>query len=567
MAMTAFDAGAGDGAFHRIAIVGQGGMADVWLVTPTREGRTTKLFALKELRSGLYEDPDFLSMFFREAKLAMRLEHPNVVRTFEVNFDTERPYLLMEWLEGQPLHALLGRLGRKGGLPLPVHVYVLAKTLAALDYVHDFCDEEGAPLRIVHRDVSPHNVFVGYDGHVKLMDFGIAKVAGGSQTQIGVVKGKVGYMAPEQLLGRAIDRRADLFAVGVMLWEALVGRRLTAGDDSPAVFSKRVQGLHEKVSQLAPDAPPVLAAIADRAMALAPDDRYGSAGEMLAELEAWLATTSVSPQDAARVAATAFAEQRQRVRELIAQQTGALRAGMTPSAVVRLNGGGPSENSSASAVTGAGTATGTSKSAPGVQLSCRPGEGAGASLAGAAAPEGEAIGRGLARFTAGEKLFAGFLGLAAVAAIGGLSLRSPAPSPAPAGAAAPARALSLAPPAADAPSPRPAAAARDGDDVAREVDLVVWAQPEGARVFIDGEPVGATPLSLRLLQDPGAHALRVSAPGFYDEERVVSFGRDLNIEFSLKAASRGAPPPSRLGHEGNRRPRSPRSIDDGDPYR
>ncbi|HEU4407426.1 MAG TPA: serine/threonine-protein kinase [Polyangiaceae bacterium] len=563
---TAADGRNGDPRFHRIAIVGQGGMADVWLVTPARGPRALRLYALKELRAGLYEDPDFVSMFFREAKLAVRLEHPNVVRTFEVNFETARPYLLMEWLEGQPLHALLGRVGRRGGLPLPAHVYVLAKTLAALDYVHEFRDEDGAPLGVVHRDVSPHNVFVGYDGSVKLMDFGIAKIAEGAQTQIGVVKGKVGYMAPEQLLGRPLDRRADLFAVGVMLWEALVGQRLTAGDEPPAVFSKRVQGLYEPVSKLAPDAPPALAAVAERAMAVSPDERYASAGAMRADLEAWLATAGASAADVARVIGAAFAEQRQRVRELIEQQTGALRAGMTPSAVLRLNAASPGEVGTASGVTGTSGATG--KSVPGVQVSRALAD------AGAVEPpgpgdglEGAPFGRAFPRFTPAEKLFGGLLGLSAAAALLAFALREPAPAP-----LLPQAALAAAPAPTRAPAPEAPAPARAPEEVAREVDLVVWATPEGARVFLDQEPVGATPLSLRLLQDSRPHALRVVAAGFQEEERVVTFARDLTIEFSLKPlAPGGAAGPKPAAVEDSRErprrgPRPSRGIDEGDPY-
>ncbi|MCU0682912.1 MAG: protein kinase [Polyangiaceae bacterium] len=554
----------GDGKYHRIAMVGQGGMADVWLVTPTRDARATRLLALKELRSGLCEDPDFVSMFFREAKLAMRLDHPNVVRTHGVNFDLERPYLVMEWLEGQPLQAVLGRLGRKG-VPLAVQVYVLVKTLEALDYVHDFRSEDGEELDIVHRDVSPHNIFVGYDGVVKLMDFGIAKVAGGSQTQVGVVKGKVGYMAPEQLLGKPLDRRADIFSVGVILWEALVGRRLTAGDDAPAVFSKRVQGLHEPVARLAPDAPPELAAIVTRAMGVDPSERYPTAAAMRDALEAWLATCPVGPADLARIVTTSFAEQRQRVRELIDQQTGALRAGQTPSSVLRLNA--PGDGPSASGITGSRSST--SRSAPGVQLSCGPVDAeTGASLPGPAPRLGERLELALPRFTPAEKTIIGVVAAAATAAVFVLALREPSPAPAP---LPPIVAQPQATPLM-VPAPRPLPATRGAmkapeivgeEAIAREVDLVVWAQPEGARVFIDDEPVGATPLSLRLLQDSAAHTLRVSAVGFRDEERVVSFARDLNIEFSLKPQPRVVPNAPERARRG---PRSTRTIDESDPY-
>ncbi|HEU4534047.1 MAG TPA: PEGA domain-containing protein, partial [Polyangiaceae bacterium] len=335
-----------------------------------------------------------------------------------------------------------------------------------------------------------------------------------------VVKGKVGYMAPEQLLGRGLDRRADIFAVGVMLWEALAGRRLTAGDEPEVVYTKRVQGLYASVSKLAPAAPAALTAVVKRAMAVSPDDRYQSAGEMQAELEAWLATTGGSAADVARVISAAFAEQRRRVRELIEQQTGALRAGMTPSTILRLNAASPDESAPGTGVTGTNGAT--SKSAPGVQVS-----GAGEPAGPGDGLEGAPFGRAFPRFTPAEKLFGGLLGLSALAALAGLALREPAPA-----SLVPQAALAAAaPPRAPAPyAPEAPAPARGADEVVREVDLVVWAAPEGARVFIDQEAVGATPLSLRLLQDSRPHTLRVVAAGFQEEERVVTFARDLSIE-------------------------------------
>ena len=301
-------------------------MARVFLTVNEGPAGVQKLLVVKEIRPELAQDAEFLAMFMDEARLAARLSHRNVTHTYEVGIDESsgapRPFIVMEYLEGQSLQALIARV-RRDAMPLAVHLRILAGVLAGLHYAHELCDFDGTPLMVVHRDVSPHNVFVGYDGQVKLMDFGIAKAAGSaSRTEAGTFKGKLGYVAPEQILGNDVDRRADLFSVGIMMWEALVRRRLTSGDSEAAVVSKRTQGSQPTVTSANPEVPKALAAICDKALAFQPEDRFATAAEMKAALEGYLDAEGLRATDAeiGALVSEAFVAERERIRELLEKQ-------------------------------------------------------------------------------------------------------------------------------------------------------------------------------------------------------------------------------------------------------
>jgi len=211
------------GKYRLIAELGHGGMAEVFLAVAQGPAGFNKLTVIKQIRPQLADDPEFLSMFLDEARLAARLNHPQIVQTNEVGHEANRYFIAMEYLEGQPLNRVVNRVGRER-FPLAMHIGLLADTLAGLHYAHDLTDYDGTPLEVVHRDVTPHNIFITYEGQVKVVDFGIAKAMNSSsETKTGVLKGKVAYMAPEQARGEKVDRRADVFSVGVMLWEAAVG--------------------------------------------------------------------------------------------------------------------------------------------------------------------------------------------------------------------------------------------------------------------------------------------------------------------------------------------------------
>lgn len=317
------------GRYRLIASLGQGGMSHVYLTIAQGPADFSKLFVVKELKPELAGDREFHQMFLNEMRLAARLNHPNVVQTYEVGEQRQRPYLTMEYLEGQPLNGIFARVGRQA-LPLPLHLFVLGETLAGLHYAHDLTDFDGSPLGIVHRDVSPQNVFLTYDGQVKLIDFGIAKASGAvSVTKAGIVKGKVGYMAPEQVNSAKVDRRADIFSVGVMLWEALAQRRLTEGKNGEAILSARLLGTEPRVADANPGIPAELARICDKAMAQRPTDRYPTAKAMRDDLTAYANASGlrVSAEELSTFMGSTFAAEREKIRGIIDEEVKRVRAG------------------------------------------------------------------------------------------------------------------------------------------------------------------------------------------------------------------------------------------------
>src|SRR5690349_9631966 len=204
------------GRYRILSELGRGGMSNVFLAVASGPGGVNKLVVLKALLPDLSTEPYALAMFLDEARLAARLNHANVVQTYEVGTEGDRHVIVMEYLEGQPLSAVLRRAG-SAGLPftLPSYLRVIVSMLEGLHYAHELTSYDGSPLMFVHRDVSPQNVFLTYDGQVKLLDFGIAKAATSqNHTAAGVIKGKLAYMAPEQMVASRIDRRADVYSVG-----------------------------------------------------------------------------------------------------------------------------------------------------------------------------------------------------------------------------------------------------------------------------------------------------------------------------------------------------------------
>src|SRR5215510_881712 len=191
------------GKYHLVAEIARGGMGVVYLAMVQGPGGFNKLVVVKELKPELVEEPTFLTMFLDEARLAARLSHPNIVQTNEVGSDGNRCFMAMDYLDGRGLDRVRRRAHATGqDLSLPIHLRVICDMLAGLQYAHTLADFDGTPLAIVHRDVSPQNVFVTFDGHVKLLDFGIAKAVDSlHETRVGVLKGKVSYMSPEQARG------------------------------------------------------------------------------------------------------------------------------------------------------------------------------------------------------------------------------------------------------------------------------------------------------------------------------------------------------------------------------
>lgn len=270
------------GRHHLIAQLARGGMGIVWLARSEGPFGFEKLGVVKELKPALAGDPAYRDMFLEEARLAARLDHPNIVQTYEVGCEGERLYMTLELLEGCSLHDAKKKID--GGLPVRLALRVLSGVLSALHYAH----EQG----VVHRDVSGQNVFLTYDGRVKLLDFGVAKTRGTGrpETKVGVLKGSIPYMSPDHADGGTIDRRADIFAVGVHLRELVTGDRLWGDLDDVSVLRKLVT---RELPAFPTDSrvPQALRAIAERAMAPRRGDRYATALEMRDAIEDYLAET------------------------------------------------------------------------------------------------------------------------------------------------------------------------------------------------------------------------------------------------------------------------------------
>ncbi len=294
-------------------------MAEVILAEMSAGHGVTKLAALKRIWPELAAEPDFVAMFLREARISARMNHPNVVQTYEVLDDTDRPTIAMEYLDGQPLTRVMDRLSRKGGLTLTLRLRIFANVLGALDYAHELTDYDGTLRGVVHRDVNPHNVFITYDGRVKLLDFGLAKSLSATyQTRPGNVGGRLAYMAPEQLRGGPIDRRADVFSAGVLLWELASGRRLWHGATESTIIRDLTSGA--PIRPLPPDGnlPIGLDKICARALAIDPEARFATAAEFQAEIERFLPGCDDSHgRHLGKIVALAFAEERATRRSLI----------------------------------------------------------------------------------------------------------------------------------------------------------------------------------------------------------------------------------------------------------
>jgi serine/threonine protein kinase len=315
------------GKYRIIAELGHGGMAEVFLslITGPLGSGFTKLAVIKRLHPHLAEDPDFIAMLVDEARISARLNHANVVQTLEVGVENDQYFLAMEFLDGQPLHRIQRRSKKTGAvLSADLEYLIIADALAGLQHAHELSDYDGTPLGIVHRDVTPQNIFVTYDGQVKVVDFGIAKAAGrASETRQGIVKGKVRYMSPEQAMGSPVDCRSDVFAAGVLVWEAATKKHLWGELDELAIVQKLISGDFDASPQTVdPSVPTAIDAICRKALARDPADRYPSAADFRADLEAFLAAGVVGARRRlAALVADMFVKERRTLRGVIEQSS------------------------------------------------------------------------------------------------------------------------------------------------------------------------------------------------------------------------------------------------------
>ncbi|MFT5358907.1 MAG: serine/threonine protein kinase [Polyangiales bacterium] len=286
------------GDYEVLAKLGEGGMATLFLARRVGISGFSRPVAIKVVHSRLNEDPDFVNMFIDEANISSRIVHPNVVHVEELGKTDEHYFLVMEYIDGCSLSQLVRTLKRANRrLNSTSAVSIVAAVAAALDAAHKTTGEDGLPLGIVHRDVSPQNILMSYQGHTKLIDFGIAKARGRlAETQTTAIKGKLRYMAPEQARGASVDGRTDVYALGIILWELLTGRRLFAGQDNLEVLAQAGARTIEPPHEINPNISAELSAAVMKAMETSPNARPQSAREWRSQLlEAEPSARSVDP--------------------------------------------------------------------------------------------------------------------------------------------------------------------------------------------------------------------------------------------------------------------------------
>lgn len=281
------------GPYQLIQQVGRGGVARVLRARHIHPRYGDVSFAVKILHPELSSDPQVVALFRHEAYVLSLLKHPNIIQTFEAGSQDGELFIAMEYVDGRDLDNMLVRSQRtKSPLPIPVALHIIGEILKALAYAHELTDADGNSLHLIHRDVTPANVFISYDGRVKLADFGVASIAaagrqhrGGNLTEL---VGKPGYFAPEQLAGEPVDQRADLFSLGVMMFEMLTGAKLFAGDTADDMLRSNKRAKIPRPSSLNADIPPPLEAVLLKALEKRPDGRYASAREMLRALNGFV---------------------------------------------------------------------------------------------------------------------------------------------------------------------------------------------------------------------------------------------------------------------------------------
>ncbi|HYQ43619.1 MAG TPA: serine/threonine-protein kinase [Polyangiaceae bacterium] len=475
------------GRYRLLLELGQGGMARVFVAVSSGLAGFNKLVVLKVMRDELRENQSSLDMFLAEARLAARMNHPNIVQTLEVGEDSGRYFICMEYLEGQTL----GRLLKKTvdtPLPLAARLELIGQVLEALIYMHDFTDPDGTPLSLVHRDISPNNIFVTFDGTAKVLDFGVAKATGVSHaTEAGMFKGKLGYAAPEQILGNS-DQRSDVFAVGVLLWELLAYRRLSQDRTQQEIVQARMAGVDPELMRQALGVPVELLQICTRAAAKDVDDRYASALEMRDALRSYIRANNLefSPEQMRAVLDGLYADERSETRRLVDQRMKQANLGDDHPSF------GAQPIPAAPAVLGSATLTGNAAT---YVLPPTP------------ANKGRWI--------------VALVGVAALAGIAGRWLSSSD------------RASASAPPsavAAPAPSPElraaPAAAGKS-------VTLKIAASPPDTEILLDGAKLDSNPFVGQFPKDTTLHRLELRCFGRVTEARMIRLDQDLDLLIAL----------------------------------
>jgi len=276
------------GKYQTVRPIASGGMAAVYLGKAVGVGGFERFVAIKVMHPHIAHERDYVEMFLDEARLAARIRHPNVVPVIDVEKDAEGvPFIVMEFIEGPTLGQMLKLMRRhQDALPIDIALRIMCDVLNGLHAAHELRGKDKQPLNLVHRDVSPQNIMVGYDGITRLTDFGVARARVRIHTtRSSQIKGKLAYLPPEQLSEETPDRRADVYGAGVVLWEALTGQRLFKAETEAKLIMRLLEGAKLHPREVNPDVPEAIDAAVMKALAMAPDDRYGTAAEFADALE------------------------------------------------------------------------------------------------------------------------------------------------------------------------------------------------------------------------------------------------------------------------------------------
>lgn len=514
------------GRYHIVAELGGGGSSNVYLAVARGPANFTRLLVLKRLRERLAFEPAFVVMLLDEARIAARLSHPNIVQMVEMIEVAGEFYIVMEYLEGQTFRNLSAR----APVPEQISLTILCDVLEGMHYAHELKDFDGGALAIVHRDLKPSNVFVTYDGLTKIVDFGLARAIGRStHTAQGVLKGSPAYMAPEQARQRDLDRRADIFAIGVMAWEAATGTRMWGGLKRVDVLTRLLRReLPPPPSEVRPDVSQELDAIVRRATAVEPNDRYATAAEFQKALGHYLGTIGgrATPRQVADHIGTAFATERESIRRKLDEQLARFRR--DPSSVSAFGGPNLSLGHTPSP---SDTSSGGSSSLPDADAATQ-------------------VRGPLQRAPERTKVMANSPGR--VAAVEAPPSENPSPTdPArprvqrPLGARSALVALLVAlgvvvlvvlrpgtRKAAIAPSPAPSGSPESGVS-AKRVEVRLRAAPEEAVFFIDDGGALPNPYEGTLPQTDDAHVLRIVAPNHREMSHTFVAKEDIALRFNL----------------------------------
>jgi eukaryotic-like serine/threonine-protein kinase len=493
------------GKYHLIASLGQGGMANVFLALMAGPSGFNKLLVIKIMRQDLLAGSDeSVRMFMAEARLAARLVHPNIVHTYEVGEHDGRYYLAMEYLDGQPLSNVLNRARSEQEVPLAEYLRAIAELARGLHYAHTLRGFNGEQLEVVHRDVSPQNVIISYDGQVKLLDFGIAKTADAEHlTQVGMIKGKLDYIAPEQLRSDRVDGRADIFALGAMMWEVISGHRFAGGRKITDLnkMQARLTGAERKLRSLRPDVPPQLEWIVERAISLEPAARFQDAAQMADAIDTHLEEMKLRPsaRSMAQHMDRLFASERAELHKLIDEQVQRVKRGSQPPEIDASSG--PRRKLSLY----------LSEHHLDDRSSIR-------SMAAAARSTTPAPPASFAWVAVSLLALAGGAGAMWFA----LNDKKPPPAPAAVAAAPPAPPKSVEPERApSAPAPK------------NTIALHVMIDPPQARVSLDGVPL-SLPFEGAFTKDDANHRIDASADGYRPLKQFVAFDQDRSLVLRLE---------------------------------